>query len=275
MKETLPTEPARRNIMPTLTNEGVELYYEVHGAGTPLLLSHGYSSTCAMWQGQIEPITNAGYKLIIWDMRGHGQSAYPEDPLAYSVAHTISDMAAILDIVSEKGQPAIVGGLSLGGYMSLAFYRIYSERVVKLLIIDTGPGYRSDKARDAWNKTSFETAARFEREGLSSLQSASPERSQVKHRNAKGLAHAARGMLAQRGSEIIDSLPAITVPSLVVVGDEDKPFLGAAEYMTKRIPGANKVVIPSAGHSANIDQPQAFNKVVLDFLRDSSKSSKL
>ena len=66
---------------------------------------------------------------------------------------------------------------------------------------------------------------------------------------------AARGMLAQKNSNVINSLPDIKVPSLAVVGADDKPFLAASEYMTKKIPGCQKVVIPNAGHAVNIDQP--------------------
>ncbi len=73
--------------MPYLKREGrTRCYYEVHGDGTPLLLTHGYSSASGMWHGQIEPFTKAGYKLIIWDMRGHGRSSYPDDQNAYSEA---------------------------------------------------------------------------------------------------------------------------------------------------------------------------------------------
>src|SRR5580765_5029962 len=178
--------------MPKINRDGVDIYYEVHGSGPPLLLTHGYSSTSAMWQGQIEAFSKH-HKLVLWDMRGHGQSDYPDDPRAYSEALTVADMAALLDEVGAK--TAIVGGLSLGGYMSLGFYRNHPERVCALLIIDTGPGFKKDDARDAWNKRAFDTAARFEREGLAVLQSASRERSTASHRDATGLALAARGML--------------------------------------------------------------------------------
>ena len=96
--------------------------------------------------------------------------------------------------------------------------------------LDTGPGFKSDKARDSWNKSANETADRFDREGLSPLQEASPERSKVKHRNADGLAMAARGMLAQRNDSIINALPNIKVPSLVLVGADDTGFLAATDY---------------------------------------------
>ena len=71
--------------MPTINRDGVRIYYEVHGSGPPLLLTHGYSSTSGMWQGQIAALSKH-HKLVLWDMRGHGQSGYPEDASAYSEA---------------------------------------------------------------------------------------------------------------------------------------------------------------------------------------------
>ena len=199
-------------------------------------------------------------------MRGHGKSDYPSDPTAYSEAHTVADMSAILGQACGHGSMAIIGGLSLGGYMSMAFYRMYPAQVTALLIIDTGPGFKKDSARDDWNKYANSTADRFEKEGLAGLESQSAERSQTMHRNAKGLALAARGMLAQRDSSVIDSLPNIRVPSLVVVGADDTPFLAASDYMAKKIPKAKKVVVPKAGHAVNIDQPEAFLEAIRPFL---------
>lgn len=249
--------------MPKLDRNGVTIHYEVHGDGPALILTHGYSSTAQMWDGQIAALSQS-HKLILWDMRGHGQSDYPDDPAAYSEAHTVEDIAALLDAVGANN--AIVGGLSLGGYMSLAFHRAHPGRVRALLIIDTGPGFKKDEAREAWNARAMETATRFDREGLEMLQSFSRERSTVRHRDATGLAHAARGMLAQRDARVIESLPDIKVPSLIVVGADDTPFLAASDYMAAKIPQAQKVVIPAAGHAVNIDQPQAFIDAVLPFL---------
>jgi pimeloyl-ACP methyl ester carboxylesterase len=249
--------------MPKLNRNGVNIYYEVHGSGPALILTHGYSATAQMWKGQIEPLAKK-HTLILWDMRGHGQTDYPADQSAYSEEHTVADIAALLDQAGAK--KAIVGGLSLGGYMSLAFYRKHPERVRSLLIIDTGPGFKKDDAREVWNKRAHDTGDRFEREGLDVLKSASRERSSVTHRDASGLARAARGMLTQRDARVIESLPDIKVPSLVVVGADDTPFLAASDYMAAKIPGAQKVVIPAAGHAVNIDQPQAFIDAVLPFV---------
>jgi pimeloyl-ACP methyl ester carboxylesterase len=216
-----------------------------------------------MWRGQVEPLSR-DHKLVVWDMRGHGQSDYPADPAAYSEAATVGDMAALLDAVGAE--TAVVGGLSLGGYMSLAFNRAHPERVEALLIIDTGPGFRKDEAREGWNQNAIRTAERYEREGLGNLARGSVEMRTSQHRSAEGLALAARGMLTQRDAGVMESLPGISVPSLVVVGADDTPFLAASDYMAAKIPGAQKVVIPAAGHAANIDQPVAFNAAVLAFL---------
>ncbi len=251
--------------MAILNRDGVNLYYEVHGdKGPVILLTHGYSATSQMWAGQVEPFSK-DHRLVIWDMRGHGQSDSPDDPSLYSEPATVADMAALLDKVGAK--TAIVGGLSLGGYMSLAFHRVHPERVEALLIIDTGPGYKNDEARAGWNKTSLRTAERYETEGLAVLTAGSAERRTATHRSAKGLALAARGMLTQRDAGVITSLPDIKVPSIVVVGSDDTPFIAASDYMAAKIPGCQKAVINEAGHAANIDQPEAFNDAILNFLR--------
>jgi len=250
--------------MPKIDRNGVKIHYEVHGQQGPvLLLTHGYSATSEMWKGQIDAFSRH-HRLVLWDMRGHGQSDYPQDDAAYSETLTVGDMAALLDQVGAKR--AIIGGLSLGGYMSLAFYRAHPERTSALLIIDTGPGFKKDDAREVWNKRALDTAVRLDREGLSVLKAASRERAGANHRDASGLARAARGMLTQHDARVIEVLPEIKVPSLVVVGADDTPFLAASDYMAAKIPGATKVVIPAAGHAVNIDQPKAFVDAVLPFL---------
>jgi pimeloyl-ACP methyl ester carboxylesterase len=251
--------------MPKINRDGVNIYYEVHGAGPVVLLTHGYSATSQMWKGQIEAI-GKDHTLVIWDMRGHGQSDYPEDQSLYSEEATVGDMAAILNAVGAK--EAVIGGLSLGGYMSMAFHLKHPERVKALLIIDTGPGYKSDAAREGWNANALKTAARYEANGLGGLASGSVEMRTAQHRDATGLARAARGMLTQRDARVISSLPDIKVPAIVVVGADDTPFLNASDYMAAKIPGAKKVVIPNAGHAANIDQPAAFNAAISAFLAE-------
>ena len=163
---------------------------------------------------------------------------------------------------------AVVGGLSLGGYVSLAFYLAHPEMVRALIICDSGPGYRNAEARAAWNQRAQERAAELEARGLDALGERSREMREAmsEHRSAQGLAHAARGMLAQEGSHVIDGITRVRVPTLIIVGDQDQPFLAPSEYMAKKIPGARLEVIAGAGHSSNLDQPEAFNRVLSDFL---------
>ena len=249
--------------MPKLDRDGVALYYEVAGDGPVVLLTHGFSATAQMWSGQVEALKDR-FKVVTWDMRGHGRTDYPQSQDAYSEEATVADMAALLDAVGADR--AGIGGLSLGGYMSLAVHRAHPRRTRALLIIDTGPGYKNDEARAGWNANAIRRAERYEAEGLGDLSRASAEVRAASHRDATGLAKAARGMLTQRDAHVIESLPAVAVPAIVIVGEKDTPFLAASDYMAAKIPGAKKAVIPEAGHAANIDNPPAFNAALSDFL---------
>ena len=242
---------------------GIELDYEVTGTGPVLLLSHGYGATRHMWDEQHRALADR-WRVASWDMRGHGQTESLADPQQYSAALTVADMRALLAHVGAER--AIIGGLSLGGYVSVAFALAHPEMTQALVICDSGPGYRNAEARAAWNARAEERAASLETKGLDALGRRSRETQQAVHRSAQGLAHAARGMLAQEGSAVIDGLPSIRVPTLVIVGDQDQPFVAPSEYMAKKIPGARLAVIPGAGHSSNLDQPEMFNRILREFL---------
>lgn len=252
--------------MAKLDRDGVKIHYEVHGPGNgkgpTILLSHGYSSTSRMWDGQVAALKDR-YQVVVWDMRGHGDSDYPADQNKYSEALTVGDMAALLDAVGVDR--AIIAGLSLGGYMSLAFNATHPDRVRALMLFDTGPGFKKDEARTKWNETAHQRAARFDAEGLAALNSSDEVRI-VRHRDAKGLAGAARGMLAQKDDRVIQSLDKVVAPTLVLVGANDTGFLAATDYMAAKIKGATKAVVPDAGHAANLHQPALFNQAVEAFL---------
>ena len=134
-----------------------------------------------------------------------------------------------------------------------------------LMIFDTGPGFRNTDARQAWNQRARQRADDLEARGLTAL-GGSDEVRMSQHRNASGLAHAARGMLTQHDASVIASLDLIAVPSLVLVGSNDTNFLAATDYMARKIPGARKVMIEDAGHAANLHQPAAFNRAMKSFL---------
>jgi pimeloyl-ACP methyl ester carboxylesterase len=232
-----------------LDRDGVRISYDVHGpidsSKLPLLLTHGFGASADMWLPNVTALS-ADRQVLRWDMRGHGRSDSPDDQADYTQAACLRDMGALLDACGAER--VILGGLSLGGYLSLAFWREHPERVAALVLCDTGPGFRNDEARQKWNDRSLATAARYERDGK------------------LGLARAARGMLTQQDGRVIDALPSVDVPVLVVVGADDKPFLGAADYVTAKVQLAQLVVIPDAGHACNLDQPELFNARVTAYL---------
>jgi pimeloyl-ACP methyl ester carboxylesterase len=237
--------------MADLEHGGVRLYYELHGSigDIPLLLTHGFGASSQMWAPNVAALA-AERPVITWDMRGHGRSGCPADQAEYTQEACLADMVALLELCGASR--AVVGGQSLGGYLSLALWLACPERVAALVLCGTGPGFRNEAARQRWNNRAMETAARLEHDGLAA--------------HSFGLARAARGMLTQQDGSVIDSLPSIDVPVLVIVGADDRPYLGAAEYMAAKIPSAEHVVIPNAGHSCNLDQPELFNQHVLKLL---------
>ncbi|MFN0095206.1 MAG: alpha/beta fold hydrolase [Dehalococcoidia bacterium] len=248
--------------MPMVDRDGVKIHYEVAGSGPAVLITHGYSSSAKAWEGQVAALQDR-YKVITWDMRGHAGSDSPDDPARYSEAHTVEDIAAVLRACGESR--AVISGLSLGGYMTLAFHLAHPEMTRAIMLFDCGPGYKNPQARDGWNQTSEQRAVNFETKGLTAMGS-SPEVKISVHRSAQGLANAARGMLKQFDARAIESLEHIHVPALVLVGENDTPFLNASDYMAKKIPGAVFVKVPDAGHAANIDNPDYFNRAVAEFL---------
>lgn len=252
--------------MPRIDRDGVRIHFKLHGApveGRPaVLLTHGFSASSAMWAPNV-PALAADRTVVTWDLRGHGRSDAPEDPSLYSHELAVADMAAVLD-AAGIGR-AVLGGMSLGGYLSLAFHVRDPERVAALVLVDTGPGYRRDGERDGWNELVDRTAADLEARGLAALGS-SPE--QDTGADPLALARAARGIMAQHDAAVIESLPSVSVPTLVVVGAQDAPFLRAAGYMATTIPGARQVVIEQAGHAPNLDRPEVFNPAVGDFLEE-------
>ncbi len=250
--------------MSQLRRGDVRLHYDVHGTDgdrPPLLLSHGFSASGRMWDANVGALSGER-RAITWDMRGHADSDAPAGPSAYGVEQSVADMGALLDLLGVRR--AVLVGMSLGGYLSLAFHARHPERVAALILLDTGPGFRRQEARREWNAYAERVAAAIDRDGPAALAD-SPEVGE--HRDAAGLAHTARLVMAQHDAHVIESLATIAVPTLVVVGALDTNFLAAADYMAAKIPGARKVVLEGAGHAANIDAADAFNEAALEFLR--------
>lgn len=263
------------------TADGYELHAEAHGEGIPLVLSCGLCTTAVNWQPQIETLGAAGLRLVLWDFRGHGRSDAPQDPSAYDLDHVVDDLTRVLDWASP-GEPAIVGGLSFGGLASLHLALRSPERVRALLLIDTGPGFKNPDAQARWESQVERTASFAETKGMRAFVESRAAATMIglhRERPAEraaadaiadqqphGIANFAR-RVAGPARGVIDQLGGIDVPALVVVGERDDAYLRASEVLAKRMPRAQRVVIPGAGHVVNLDEPSAFDAAVLDFVR--------
>jgi pimeloyl-ACP methyl ester carboxylesterase len=240
----------------------VRIHAEATGSGPAVVLTHGFASSSHMFAATV-PALAADHTVIAWDMPGHGRSESPDDPSAYSVA---SFLAAMLDLVDEAGaERAVFVGHSLGGYLSLDLALTHPERIAGLVLVDTGPGYRNDAARDGWNRMAGAYARDLEAKGLAGLPGGEELAAGV-HDTATGLVHAARNVLAQRDAHVIDGLPTITAPTLVVVGSEDEPFVKGSHYMAGKIPNATLAIIDGAGHAPPVSHPDEFNAIVRQLL---------
>ena len=261
-------------------SDGVRLHAEAHGAGVPVVLSCALHTTSENWRPQLAPLTAAGYRAILWDYRGHGRSEAPEDPSAYSMDRVVLDLEQVLDALAP-GAPAVVGGLSFGGLASLHFALRRPERVRALLLVDSGPGFKNPEAQKRWEEAVERTAGFLERKGPAALVAGRAAETLIGLRPELPAAQAAaRAIAAQRAHglanfgrrvaapapQVIDALPGIAAPALVVVGEHDAAYLRSAEVMAAKLPNAESVTIADAGHVVNLDQPEAFDAALLRFL---------
>jgi pimeloyl-ACP methyl ester carboxylesterase len=261
-------------------SDGVRLYAEAHGTGVPILLSCALHTTHENWRSQVAPFVAAGYRLLLWDYRGHGLSDAPEDPSAYTMERVVEDLEEVLDALAP-GAPAVVGGLSFGGLASLHFALRRPDRVRALLLVDSGPGFKNPEAQRRWEEAVERTASFLERKGPEALVAGRAAETLVGRRPELAAARAAaRAIAAQRAHglasfarrvaapapPVIDALSRIEAPALVVVGEHDAPYLRSAEVMAAKLPHAESVVIRDAGHIVNIEQAEAFDAAVLRFL---------
>jgi pimeloyl-ACP methyl ester carboxylesterase len=230
---------------------------------TTMLMTHGYAASSHMFAANVEVIAQR-HRVITWDIRGHGSSDAPDDPGAYSGELAVADMLALLDHAGVER--VVLAGHSLGGFLSLRFHAAHPDRVQALVLIDTGPGYRNADARDGWNRMAVGFASALDERGLAGL-AGGDEFDPTVHRNGpRGLAAAARGVLTQHDAVVLESLPSIAVPTLVIVGSKDEPFMAGSRYMAGKIRGAGLVVIEGAGHAPNVTHAAQFDRTIVDFL---------
>lgn len=253
------------------TINGIKIRYDDVGSGPALLLIHAFPLAGAMWRPQVEAL-QAAYRLIVPDLRGFGGSDAPPGP--YTVEQQADDLAALLDRLGV--QRAVICGLSMGGYIALAFMRRHAARARALVLADTRAGADSAEGKDGRE----ENARLAERDGADAIAdkmipglvapAAGQElrdtlRGLITANRPQGIAGALRGM-AQRPDSTA-GLRDIAVPTLVIVGEQDGLTPPAeAGQMVSAIAGSTIVVIPGVGHLSSLEAPEVFTNALRSFL---------
>lgn len=255
---------------------GTEIEYDVRGAGPAVLLLHAFPFGLFMWDAAVEALAGS-HRVVCFDARGFGGTPPDPDDEPLTMERIADDGAALLGLLGiEK---AIVAGCSMGGYAAFAFVRRHPERLAGLVLQDTRAGADTDEARA--NRTSL--AARVREEGAGVVAEAflpklvgettkreNPDlverlRERILATSPKGIARALHGLGARPDSR--PTLGQVSVPTLVVVGEEDVLTPPEeAEAMGGAIPGSRVVVIPRVGHLSNLENPAAYNDVLTSFL---------
>ncbi|MBI4247309.1 MAG: alpha/beta hydrolase [Candidatus Rokubacteria bacterium] len=268
--------------MPTARVNGVNLFYEEVGQGLPLVFVHEFAGDFRSWRLQVNFFSRR-YRTIAVNARGYPPSDVPDDPTAYSQDQATDDIRGLLDAL--KIPQAHVCGLSMGGYATLHFGLRYPERARSIVV--AGAGYGSVPGdREKFQQDVELTARRFEAEGMApaaEFYAKGPTRVQFMDKDPKGWrefydqfaagsapghARTLLGVQRTRPSifELGDRLETCEVPTLIMTGDEDEPCLEPGIFMKRKMPRAGLVVIPKSGHAINLEEPDLFNRAVLDFL---------
>jgi pimeloyl-ACP methyl ester carboxylesterase len=259
-----------------VTRDGALAFDDV-GSGRPLLLLHAFPLSRAMWRPQLDAL-QADYRVLAPDLRGFGGSVdFPDAP---GVDRLADDAAALLDDLGIR-EPVVVGGLSMGGYVALAFARRHAGRLRGLILADTRA-----EADDAAGRANRDKLIAFAREHtardvaeqmlprLVGPETAARRPQVVDEVRRIAQEQAPAGVIGALQAlrdrpDATPVLPTVRVPTLVLVGRDDALTPPAmAQAMARQIPGARLVEIPGAGHLSNLERPEAFNAAVRAFLQD-------
>jgi len=253
----------------------ITLAYDEAGSGRPLLLIHGYPLSRKLWAPQLVGLPDAA-RIIAPDLRGFGESDAPEGP--YTVDQLADDCAALLDELGVR-EPVVVGGLSMGGYIALAFWRRHRARVAGLILAATRAGADSEAGkagRDAAAATARAKGSEAIIDGMlpkmlaPSAYAARPEvvaqaRRVMDGAPVPGIVGALMAMKHRPDSTAL--LAEIDRPVLVIHGADDVLIPPSeAEAMFAALPQARLILVPEAGHLLNLEQPASFNAEVRNFL---------
>jgi 2-succinyl-6-hydroxy-2,4-cyclohexadiene-1-carboxylate synthase len=250
------------------------------GAGAPLMLVHGFTGCAASW-AQLEPALATRFKLIMPDLLGHGRTDSPPDSARYRMERCVEDLIAILDALGVERTNLL--GYSMGGRVALAAAIEYPARIASLILESASPGLATAAERQARVTSDNVLAdfieregveafvARWERNPLFSTQERLPEavRLRLRHQrllsNRTGLANSLRGLGTGAQTPLWERLGQLRMRCLIMAGELDAKFVDIARRMAPAIAGARLAVVPGAGHAVHLEQPEAFERLVVDF----------
>ena len=264
------------------TDDNVQLYVESEGQGTPILFIHEFGGNYDSWQPQVHYFSRR-YRCLTYAARGYPPSDIPSQPEAYSQQRAVRDALAVLDGLGID--KAHIVGLSMGGFSALHFGLMAPERALSLTIAGAGYGCEPEH-EDYFRNVSLQVAENFARQGaheFSRVYSMGASRVQFLNKDPAGWQRFAqrlaehdslgasltmRWVQAMRPSfwQLEEQIKSMSVPSLIMVGDEDDHCLQPGLYLKKHLPSAGLAVFPKTGHTLNLEEPQLFNSLLAEFL---------
>jgi pimeloyl-ACP methyl ester carboxylesterase len=264
------------------TDDGVRLYYEETGSGVPVIFVHEFAGDFRSWEPQLRHFGQR-HRAIAFNARGYPPSDVPPDASSYSQDRAADDIAAVLDHL--RIDKAHVVGLSMGGFATLHFGFRHPARARSLTVVGCGHGAEPDK-REMFRAEGARTVEFIRAEGMAAFAERyayGPTRVQFANKDPRGFAEFQRmlaehdaagsantqlGVQRERPSlyDLTDKMRALSVPTLVLTGDEDWPCLLPGILMKQNIPSAALAVMPNCGHGINLEDPGQFNRIVGDFL---------
>ena len=263
------------------TDDGVDLYYEETGEGTPIVFVHEFAGDIRSWEPQMRHFGRR-YRAIAFNARGYPPSSVPENWESYSQDRARLDILAILDGLGLEA--AHIVGLSMGGFATLHFGLHHADRALSITVAGCGYGADQDKS-EQFRRETHATAERIAKQGMDvagkgyalgptrvQYQNKDPRgwaefEAQLRDHSTLGSANTMRGVQSRRPSlyDLADGMRAMTVPTLIVNGDEDEPCLDVGLFMKRTIPSSALVMFPRTGHGMNLEEPAWFNQFLEDF----------
>lgn len=264
------------------TDDGINLYYEESGNGEPIVFIHEYAGDYRSWEPQLRHFSRR-FRCIAYSARGYLPSDVPESPTAYSQDRARLDALAVLDHL--KVEKAHIVGLSMGGFAALHFGIHHAARALSLTVAGCGYGAEPEQ-RERFKRETEATADLIESSGVEAFAATYAEgptrvqfqnkdprgwaefRAQLAEHSLLGAANTMRGVQRNRPSiyDLEAQMKEISVPTLLLTGDEDEPCLVPNIFMKRAISSSALVVLPNAGHTINIEEPALFNRAVEEFL---------